>query len=137
MPSQGGEGKEGKTGITVEHVGIAGSTTQQAGPTRRNLLLDGAHDTRQLAHNRLAASLIIPTKAGNVPVVAVEDAGLGGGGRAWQAATPAGQSQVPAHNQAGQVGHEPCPHGLSQIVVGQPVDLNDDKGPPLPFLLVE
>ena len=54
-------------------------------------LLDGPDRSRELAHDRALRLLVVPTKARDIPVVAVHDACLGSRRRAWQPTPPAGQ----------------------------------------------
>ena len=48
----------------------------EADPADRDSLLDSANSAWQLAHDRLVGRLFVPPEAGDVPIVAVEDAGL-------------------------------------------------------------
>ena len=90
VAAQGREGKEGQPGIAVEHIGVTGTAPQEPGPAGRDPLLDRPYRPGQFAHDGIPGHLVVPPKAGDVPVVAIEDTRLGGRGCARQAAAPAG-----------------------------------------------
>ena len=131
MPVKRAEREQRQVRVAVEHAHIAGASLQD---TWASLADAGAHGLDLVGSPGQHARppfLLVPAEARDVKAVAKHDAGLGRRGRTGKAAAPRSYGQAQRAQLAGQVGHGPGGDGLTEVVVGKPIDLDDDEPPPL------